>query len=155
MELRMGRKVTAGAVVLAAATLFASGQVSEPQGRPRTPHPFYDVKTEIRVEGVVASVRFEPRYEGTAPFLILELTERTTDRRFIVEISPAWFFERDVHQGERLKIVGSLTPPGESGSLLIAREVQVQGETILVRDARGFPNWRGGPRQSRYRKRSG
>lgn len=155
MELRVGRKVTAGAAVWAAVALLASGQAHEPQGRPRMSPPFYNVKTEIQVEGTVAAVRFEPRYQGSAPFLILELAEQKSDRRFIVEISPAWFFEHDVHQGERLKIVGSLAPPGETDLLLIAREVRLQGEIIRVRDARGFPNWRGGPRQMRHRKRSG
>jgi len=142
------------ALLLAVASL-AAAQTPLPGEKPRQTPPFYDVKTEVRVEGVVQAVRFEPRYEGTAAFLILDLEERTTNRRFLVEISPAWFFARDIHQGERMKILGSLAPAGESGPILIAREIQVEGETIQVRDARGFPNWRGGPRQMGKRKRSG
>jgi hypothetical protein len=125
-----------------------------PSAAQASPH-YYNVKSEIRIEGLVQDIRFEPRYEGTAPFLILALEERTTKRLFHVEISPAWFFERDVHKGEPMKIVGSLVASEGLPSLLIAREVQVPGETINVRDARGFPNWRGGPMQRGKRKRGG
>ena len=153
MGLRLGRKVNAGSVVFAVAALLASVQASPPQGRPRMSAHYYDVKTEIRIEGVVQSVRFEPRYQGAAPFLILVLDEPKTSRRFIVEIGPAWFFERDVHQGERMNVLGSLASTGDAEAVLIAREVQFQGEIVRVRDARGFPNWRGGPRQAGKRKR--
>ena len=106
--------------------------------------PFYNVDRETRLAGTVVEIRFEPRYEGTAPFLMIVLSEEGSGRRTLVEISPSWFFEEDIHRGERVKVVGSLVT-GEGGDgTLIARQVQFRGETVAVRDAKGFPNWRGG-----------
>lgn len=147
--------MTAAALVFAAATALAAAQSGPPAEKPRTTPPFYDVKKEIRIDGVVQAVHFEPRYEGTAAFLMLDLKERTTNDRYVVEISPGWFFTHDLHRGERVNILGSLVSAGDSDSVLIAREVRLQGEVVQVRDARGFPNWRGGPKQLGKRKRVG
>lgn len=116
---------------------------------------FYDVDAEVLIEGSVESIRFEPRYAGTAPFLVLGLRERKTDRILQVEVSPVWFFDRDFHQGESVRIIGSLVSQPGQPSLLIAREVTVQGETVTVRDRKGFPSWRGGPKGASGRRRGG
>jgi hypothetical protein len=129
----------------AAAVLTAVLCWAAASGAQSVPH-FYDVDAETRVEGAVQDIRLEPRYEGTAPFLILDLKEKKTARLFQVEISPAWFFSRDLHVGESLRIVGSLVSQPGQPALLIAREVMVQGEMITVRDKKGFPSWRGGPK---------
>jgi hypothetical protein len=121
----------------------------------QTSSHFYDVDTEVRIEGAVESIRFEPRYAGTAPFLVLGLREKKTDRILQVEVSPAWFFDRDFHQGEAVRIIGSLVSQPGQPALLIAREVTVQGETVTVRDRKGFPSWRGGPKGSSGRRRGG
>jgi hypothetical protein len=116
---------------------------------------FYDVDAEVRIEGSVESIRFEPRYAGTAPFLVLGLREKKTDRILQVEVSPVWFFDRDFHQGEAVRIIGSLVASSGQPALLIAREVTVQGETVTVRDRKGFPSWRGGPKGAAGRRRGG
>lgn len=120
---------------------------------PDKPH-FYDVDTEIKIEGTVADVKFEPRYDDRAPFLIVRLVEKGTGRTFLVEVSPAWFFDQDIHKGEPMRVTGSLLPGTDpSGAAgLIAREVQYQGEKIAVRDKKGFPNWSGGPMRRGRRK---
>ncbi|MDD8025611.1 MAG: hypothetical protein PHI34_03780 [Acidobacteriota bacterium] len=138
------------AAALLTALLIWAGAVAAQTG----PH-FYDIDAEVRIEGAVRSIRFESRYAGTAPFLVLELREKNTDRPIQVEISPAWFFDRDLHQGEIVRIVGSLVSQPGQPALLIAREVTVQGEIFTVRDRKGFPSWRGGPKGSSDRRRSG
>lgn len=137
------------AIALTAALALAGAAASQ-----NAPH-FYNVDAEVKVEGAIQDVRFEPRYQGTAPFLILALREKSTNRLFQVEVSPAWFFDRDLHQGEPLRVVGSLVSPAGAPALLIAREVLVQGQTITVRDKSGFPSWRGGPKATPGRKRDG
>jgi hypothetical protein len=134
--------------------LFAVLSFAASGGAQNVAH-FYDTGSEIRVEGSVRNIRFEPRYEGTAPFLILDLEEKTSGRLFQVEVSPAWFFSRDIHAGEPVKILGSLISKAGQPLLLMAREVQAQGETIAVRDRSGFPNWRGGAKGTPRRKRDG
>jgi len=105
---------------------------------------FYNVDKEIRVEGKIQKIGMELRYNDTAPFLIIFLEEKSTKKIYKVEISPAWFFDQDFHQGEPLTVTGSLTSSGKNGLNLIAREVQMQGDTLILRDKHGFPTWRGG-----------
>jgi hypothetical protein len=113
-------------------------------GRQQGPAPFYSVDTERSVEGTVRDIILEPRYGDRAPFLTLVVEAKGDARTFIVEVSPAWFFDHDVHKGEKVKIVGSYYIK-DGASHLIARQVQAGGETFVVRDRRGFPSWRGGP----------
>jgi len=91
----------------------------------------------------------EPRYENTAPFLILALEKKDTQQKYIVEVSPAWFFDHDFHKGENIAVTGSLYLTKEKTQNIIAREIQFRGETLVLRDKRGFPNWRGGPMKKR------
>lgn len=123
---------------LALQALPLSGQEAVgPQAR------FYNIDTERRVEGTIREVLFEPRYEDRAPFLILVLEEKGSGEVYRAEISPVWFFDQDLHAGESIKILGSLSIK-DGTRYLIARELQSAGETFLLRDSRGFPSWRGG-----------
>ena len=132
--MRLKDKVSWLAIMLLASSL-SSGQ--------KTDH-FYNVDKEIRVEGKIQKVVMESRYKDTAPFLIVLLEEKNTKKVYTVEISPVWFFDQDFHQGEHLSVVGSLTFSGKNGMNIIAREVQLRGDTLVLRDKRGFPTWRGG-----------
>lgn len=117
--------------------------------------PFYNVDKEVRIEATVREISFEPKYKGTAPFLVLRVEEAVAGRRFDVEIAPSWFFGQDIHAGEKIKIVGSLNEkPGET-AMIIARELQLRGETFTLRDKHGFPSWQGGPQRKRGIRRFG
>jgi hypothetical protein len=137
------------------AALLVAGCAASVSGQPAAQQPsrFYNVDTERRVEGVIREILLEPRYEDRSPFLILVLEEKKTGQRYKVELSPAWFFDQDLHQGEPVKIVGSFYVKDDN-YFLIARELQAGGETFRLRDGRGFPNWRGGP-MNRQGKRRG
>lgn len=111
--------------------------------------PYYNVDKEVRIEATVREIVLEPRYQGTAPFLVLRVQEAGGDRSFDVEIAPSWFFDQDVHGGEKVKIVGSLSEKPGATPVIIARELQLRGETFKLRDKRGFPNWQGGPQRKR------
>jgi len=116
---------------------------------------FYDVDKEVKLEGVVRQISFESRYKGTAPFLVLGVEESGSAKRYSVEVSPSWFFGNDIHGGEKVKIIGSLAEVPEGVPTIIAREIQLRGETIKLRDKRGFPNWQGGPQRKRSIRRFG
>ncbi|MBN2408575.1 MAG: hypothetical protein JXE07_02465 [Candidatus Aminicenantes bacterium] len=126
-------------ILFAGGGVFLQGQ----QGSRPTPH-FYNVDTEQQVEGVIREILFEPRYEDRASFLILILEEKKSRDIFRAEISPAWFFDHDLHAGENVKIIGSVYANQDGVRFVIARELQSAGETFLLRDNRGFPTWRGG-----------
>ena len=117
---------------------------------PQEPQHFYNVDREVDVTGMVLEVIMEPRYQDKAAFLTVILEDRTTSKRYTVEISPAWFFEQDLHQGELLKITGSLVAEGRV-NLVMARQVRMRGQMMVVRDKHGFPNWRGGRSQQKKR----
>ena len=112
---------------------------------------FYDVDREVTISGKVQEVIMEPRQPGSAPFLMVILKENSSGAVYKVEISPAWFFEQDLHQGEPLKITGSQVESGEI-KLIMARRVQFRGEMKTVRDRHGFPNWSQGNRQRRRKR---
>ncbi len=135
---RRGLFISLVLVWLAGAGLLVLGQETGGQAG-----PFYNIDTERQVEGTIHELLFEPRYEDRSPFLILILEEKKSGEVYRAEISPAWFFDHDLHVGERVKIVGSLYAK-DGTRYIIARELQSAGETFLLRDSRGFPSWRGG-----------
>jgi hypothetical protein len=117
--------------------------------------PFYSVDTERRIEGTIKDVVFEPRYGDRASFLILLLEEKGARTLYRVEISPAWFFDRDLHKGEKVKVIGSYYTTKDGTNVLIARQLQAGGETFMLRDSRGFPSWRGGAAKAKGWRRRG
>jgi hypothetical protein len=114
--------------------------------------PYYDIDAEVRIEGTVREVLFEVRYKDKAPFVILALEETGTGQRYRIETGPAWFFGEDLHPGQKVAIVGSLVRTEADTKYVIAREVHFGGETLVVRDRRGFPGWRGGAAQRARRR---
>ncbi len=121
----------------------------------QSPARFYDVDKEARFEGTVREVVLEPRYKGTAPFLVLRIEEAGRPGLVDVEISPSWFFRDDVHGGEKVKGIGSLSEAPDGTRTIIARELQLRGEILTLRDKHGFPGWQGGPRGRRGPRRFG
>ncbi|HPW17261.1 MAG TPA: hypothetical protein PLP83_02640 [Candidatus Aminicenantes bacterium] len=135
--------------------LPAAGPTAGAGAAQARPGHFYDVDKEVRFEGTVREVVLEPRYKGTAPFLVLRLEEKGQARTIDVEVSPSWFFGEDIHAGEKVTGVGSLSEGPDGARTIIARELRLRGETLRLRDERGFPDWQGGPRGRRGVRRAG
>lgn len=131
-------------LVLAVFVSFSFGQKTE---------PFYNVDKEIKVEGTIQKITMGPRYKNTAPFLIIVLEKKDTQQRYQIEVSPAWFFDHDFHKGENIVVTGSLYLTKEKTQNIIAREIRFRGETLVLRDKHGFPNWRGGPMKKKGRRK--
>lgn len=112
---------------------------------------FYNVDKEIRTKGKIQQIIMEPRYKNKAPFLIVVFEEKDTNKKYNVEISPVWFFKQDFHKGETLEVVGSIYKEGDTLNI-IARQVRFRGETLVLRDKYGFPNWRGGHMRRKGRR---
>jgi hypothetical protein len=119
----------------------------------QTPQHFYNIDSERRVQGTIQEIVMEPRYKDSAPFLVLKLEEKGTNILYNVELSPAWFFEHDFHKGEGLTVIGSFYTTDGNKMNIIAREVRFKGETLVLRDKHGFPNWRGGQTSEKGRHR--
>jgi len=142
--------------MLTATAVFALlGLIAAAPAAGQAPGHYYNVDKEVRIEAKVREIVFEPRYKGTAPFLVLRVENSGDGRAFDVEIAPSWFFGQDIHGGEKVAIVGSLAEmPGQTPTI-IARELRLRGETYQLRDKHGFPNWQGGPRGKRGIRRLG
>jgi len=138
------------AIVLLLCGWAAAAALAGQDGPVQTAAHFYNVDKEVRVEGTVQEIRFEPRYKDGAPFLILVL-QGPAEAAYFVEVGPSWFFGQDLHKGEPMTIVGSLA--GER--TVIARQLRFRGETVVVRDKKGFPSWSRGKSNMRGKRRIG
>jgi hypothetical protein len=116
---------------------------------------FYDVDTEVRIEGTVREVSFELLYKDRAPFVMLTMEKSGSGQKFLIETGPSWFFGEDLHAGQTVAVVGSLVRAEGDIKYVIAREIRFGGETIVVRDRSGFPEWRGGKAQRMRRRGRG
>jgi hypothetical protein len=137
-------KAYLGAVALIAVWELAGAHQSQ---------PFYNVDAEVRIQGTVREILFEPRYDDRAPFLVIALDQKDTGQKYRIDISPSWFFGEDLHQGEKIEVIGSLVRTADDTKQVIARELHFRGETLVLRDARGFPEWRGGRTAKGARRR--
>jgi hypothetical protein len=69
----------------------------------------------------------------------------TAQGSLVVHLAPAWFLDKHkfaVKAGDTLEATGSKVTLNNQPAL-IAREVKVNGKTLTLRDAQGFPGWRG------------
>jgi hypothetical protein len=137
--------------------IIASGSLAQGGRRSQAVEKqhFYNVDREIRLDGTVREISFEPRYKDRAPFLIVLVDDGKLQETFSVEVSPAWFFDADLHKGEKVKIIGSLAEDGEGMKTVIARQMNLRGETVMLRDKKGFPSWSGGAARQKGRRRIG
>lgn len=109
----------------------------------QTTSHFYDAKKEIQIDGTILKIAMEPRYKDAAPFIVLALEQKKTGALYQVEVSPAWFFERNFFKGETLRVIGSLYSK-EGIHHIISRRIRISGDWLILRDKHGFPQWRGG-----------
>jgi len=113
----------------------------------------YNVNSEKKIKGTIRKISTERRFRGSAPFIVLKLEEKGTRTIYQVEVSPVWFYDMNFHKGEELEVVGSFYLSDRQVPNLIAREIRFKGKVLLLRDKHGFPNWRGGRRERKGRRR--
>jgi len=125
--------ITVGAFVVA---LPALSQGPARQGRAR----HYNPATEVRETGTVESVREVSGYRGWPGTHILLKTDKED---LDVHLGPTAFMSQSgftFAKGDRIEVLGSRVRVGATDALL-AREVQKDGKTLVLRDASGIPKW--------------
>jgi hypothetical protein len=124
------RAVSTAFLVLVAVIAMAQG--------PAAPAPEYDSTVEVTVRGEVQQIH-ESKVATDHPGLhILLKTEAETVE---VHTCPVPFLrevEFTIEVGNRVTVVGS-RPAG--GPVIVAREIRKGQESLVLRDAKGAPNW--------------
>jgi hypothetical protein len=115
----------------------------------------YNPQTVVTVKGQVASLENLPpmgrragRGMGVAQVAAVLKTEQGNLR---VHLGPGWYLEQEgvaLKAGDTLEVTGSNVTVGQQPTI-IAKDIQVNGKTLNLRDEQGLPLWRGmGPGQA-------
>jgi sporulation protein YlmC with PRC-barrel domain len=110
--------------------------VDTPYGR------LYDPAKEQTISGQVVSIETSAPMPGMAPGMqMLVQTEDGKSTR--VQVGPAWYLERqdlDMKENTHVQVTGARAEI-EGQPVLMAREVQFDGQFVTLRDAQGMPMW--------------
>ena len=115
--------------------LVALPALSQGPGRHGRP-PQYNPATEVRVKGTVEDVRQVGRY-GT------HIVLKTEQDEIEIHLSPTAFLKANgftFAKGDQIEVFGSRVKFG-GADVLLAREIQKDGKTLVLRDANGIPKW--------------
>ena len=100
----------------------------------------YDPATETTLKGTVEQVKsVTGRHGWHGTHLLLKTADKTLD----VHLGPESFLQEkgfNLSKGDQVEVIGS-TASLRSGEALIAREVKKGGETLVLRNAQGIPQW--------------
>ena len=110
--------------------------VDTPYGR------LYDPAKEQIISGQVVSIETSAPIPGMAPGMQL-LVQTDDGKSTRVQVGPAWYMERqdlNVKENTHVQVTGARAEI-EGQPVLMAREVQFDGQVIMLRDAQGMPMW--------------
>jgi sporulation protein YlmC with PRC-barrel domain len=110
--------------------------VDTPYGR------LYDPAKEQIISGQVVSIETSAPMPGMAPGMQM-LVQTDDGKNTRVQVGPTWYLERqdlDVKENTRVQVTGARAEI-EGQPVLMAREVQFDGQVLTLRDAQGMPLW--------------
>jgi hypothetical protein len=102
------------------------------------PGPKYDLTNEVKIKGVVESVKLDER-PGEGTHLILKTGVET----LLVHVAPEGFLkDLDVsfNKGDQLEIIGSRLKT-EEGPEILVKEITRDNNTLTIRDGKGIAVW--------------
>jgi hypothetical protein len=103
----------------------------------------FDPKTIETVAGEVVSVQRVRPVKGVSGGDHIEL--KTEREKLSVHLGPAWYIDNQeprVQAKDKIEIVGSRVQI-DGKPAIIASELRKEGETLMLRDAEGYPLWCG------------
>ena len=104
--------------------------------------PNYDVKAEVTLQVTIIEIR---RIEGAGGQSGVHLMVKSGSGTLEVDLGPQWFLTERKYAfavGDELSVTGARIKRNR-GDAFIAREVKRGEQTMLFRDAKGFPLWAG------------
>jgi len=127
---------------------FASGPFAQKNGMGRKGagnnyNRLYDVNTVQTISGEVIKVENIVSSKGAS--YVMHLVVKTAKETISVHLGPAWFMNKQkikISPKDKITVTGSrVTYQGSQA--IIASELSINNETILLRDANGYPLWSG------------
>lgn len=111
-----------------------------------TPRMF-DPKTVTTIKGSVECLaKFPQKRAGSDLELIYQgVVLQSAKGRFPVFLGPRWYLNKQkvqVKAGDKVEVIASRQNMGGKNVLFVAREVTVNGNTLMLRDEQGKPLWR-------------
>jgi len=106
---------------------------------PAAAGPAYDSKTEIQFQGSVTEVRQVSSGALTGTFLTVKSKSESVD----LYLGPPEFiklFNMQFKDGDAVEVIGSKVK-FDGADLVLGREVRLGKTTLVLRDAKGSPNW--------------
>jgi sporulation protein YlmC with PRC-barrel domain len=102
----------------------------------------YDPAKEQTISGQVVGIETSAPMPGMAPGMQM-LVQTDDGKSTRVQVGPAWYLERqdlDVKENTKVQVTGARAEV-EGQPVLMAREVQFDGQLVTLRDAQGMPMW--------------
>jgi len=103
---------------------------------------FYDIKKVRTVEGKITDFKIEKVYKRKSSFFFIYIDSKDGEK-IKIEVCPEWYFSQDIAKGMKIRVKGSDIGEEEKYRYLIAKEIEVGGDKLILRDKFGFPLWRG------------
>jgi sporulation protein YlmC with PRC-barrel domain len=110
--------------------------VDTPYGR------LYDPAKEETISGQVVNIDTSAPLPGMAPGMQM-LVQTDDGKNMRVQVGPAWYLDRQdvgIKEHTRVQVTGALVEI-EGQPVVMAREVQFDGQVVTLRDAQGMPMW--------------
>ena len=136
------KTLIAGLTILVASSLFLSSALHAQQGPPRD-HARYDPATVETIAGTVVAVEMHVPPQGNHYGVHLQV--QAGEETLPIHLGPSWYLERqDTHlqEGDEIEVTGSRITY-EGAPAIIAAQVKRSEDTLHLRDAEGYPAWRG------------
>ncbi len=101
---------------------------------------YFKLDKIVSISGKIVKIRTDLK-EHKREFIILEL-KTSKNEKYIIEVSPKWFYDIDMVKGDIIEIKGSLNIIKKK-NIILTQSIMRQGEIYNFRDKLGFPLWRG------------
>lgn len=122
---------------ISVSALGISAMVIPAMAANQTAAPTYNPASETEVQGVVTAIRQVP---GSDALSGVHLTVKAKTGTFDVVVGPAAylkFTKTNILSGDFIAVQGSLV----NGNVILSRELDDNGDSLLLRDAVGTPMW--------------
>jgi len=108
--------------------------------------PIYQWGTEKTLTGTIKEVQ---TIQGRRPGMVgVRLAVDTKDGTFTAMVGPYYALQSQGYapkKGDQVELLGSVLKINDQ-NVIIVKTLKASGKTVELRDAQGFPLWRGGPR---------